>query len=345
MATKVLGKVIPEEIAARLDLDGLSKGQTEYVDMEFRKVRHADLVWRAPFRDSWLYVVFLFEAQSTPDWRMPARILLETALIYDDLLARDPEVQKRRKLPPVLPIVVYVGEQPWPGATRMEDLLAGDARGFLPFALGQEFMLVWEVDEAKALASADTPWAAGLRLRYTRDRAEFGEAYAKLRELLPEDGAASRALATWVRSALIDDGAKEEEVKRLQKLGDLEPVVHTFWGAERLAERRKGRAEGRKEGRKEGRREGRKEGRKEGRREAARARREQRVTLVRLAGRKFGSETADGLASLLEGVSDPERVAEIADLIIDCTSGRDFLAQAARRGQSEDGSRPSVIKP
>ena len=252
MATKVLGKVIPEEIAARLDLD-------------------------------------------------------------------------------------YVGEQPWPGATRMEDLLAGDARGFLPFALGQEFMLVWEVGEAKALASADTPWAAGLRLRYTRDRAEFGEAYAKLRELLPEDGAASRALATWIRSALIDDGAKEEEVKRLQKLGDLEPVVHTFWGAERLAERRKGRAEGRKEGRKEG--------RQEGRREVARARREQRVTLVRLAGRKFGSETADGLASLLEGVSDPERVAEIADLIIDCTSGRDFLAQAARRGQSEDDSTPSVIKP
>ena len=75
------------------------------------------------------------------------------------------------------------------------------------------------------LVSADTSWAARSRLRCTRDRAEFGEACAKLRELLPEDGPASRALAAWVRSALIDDGAKEAEVKRLQKLGDLEQAA------------------------------------------------------------------------------------------------------------------------
>ena len=330
--------MIPAEIAARLDLDGLSKGQTEYVDLEFRKVRHADLVWRAPFRDTWLYVVFLFEAQSKPDWRMPARILLETALVYDDLLARDPEVRRRRKLPPVLPIVVYVGEGPWPWPTRMEDLLAGEARAILPLALGQEFVLVWEAAEARALASADTSWAAGLRLRYTRDRGEFVEAYGRLRELLPEDGVASRALATWVRSALIEDGAKEAEVSRLQRLGDLERVAQTFWGAERLAERRKGRAEGRAVGRAQGRKEGRREA-------AARARREQRATLVRQAGRKFGSETAEGLASLLEGVGDSGRVAEIADLIIDCTSGGDFLARAAERGTPEDGSTPSTPEP
>ena len=342
LAERVLGKVVPAEIASRLDLDGLSKGQTEYVDLEFRKVRHADLVWRAPFRDTWLYVVFLFEAQSKPDWRMPARILLETALVYDDLLARDPEVRRRRKLPPVLPIVVYVGEGPWPWPTRMEDLLAGEARAILPFALGQEFVLVWEALEARALASADTSWAAGLRLRYTRDRGEFVKAYGRLRELLPEDGVASRALAAWVRSALIEDGAKEAEVSRLQRLGDLERVAQTFWGAERLAERRKGRAEGRAVGRAQGRAQGRKEGRRE---EAARARREQRATLVRQAGRKFGSETAEGLAALLEGVGDSGRVAEIADLIIDCTSGGDFLARAARLGTPEGGSTPGAAKP
>ena len=216
----------------------------------------------------------------------------------------------------------------------MEDLLAGEARAILPFALGQEFVLVWEALEARALASADTSWAAGLRLRYTRDRGEFVKAYGRLRELLPEDGVASRALAAWVRSALIEDGAKEAEVSRLQRLGDLERVAQTFWGAERLAERRKGRAEGRAVGRAQGRKEA-----------TARARREQRATLVRQAGRKFGSETAEGLASLLEGVGDSERVAEIADLIIDCTSGGDFLARAARLGTPEGGSTPGAAKP
>ena len=86
-------------------------------------------------------------------------------------------------------------------------------------------------------------------------------------------------------------------------------------------------------------------GRAQGRKEAARARREQRATLVRQAGRKFGSETAEGLASLLERVSDSGRVAEIADLIIDCASGTDFLAQAARRATPETGSTPSAAKP
>ena len=106
-----------------------------------------------------------------------------------------------------------------------------------------------------------------------------------------------------MRNGLIDDGAKEEDMENVQEWGDLEPVVHSFWGAERLAARRKGREEGRE--------------------------REQ-AALVRLARRKFGAETAEGLASLLAGVSDSERVGEIADLIIDCEIADDLLAQAAR---------------
>ena len=229
-----LRKHVFGRIVADVELAKLRKGPTEYVDSKSRTVRHADMVWKAPFRDSWLYVVFLFEAQSTVDWRMPMRILLETALVYEEL-AKEPEVQKRRKLPPVLPIVVYLGAKPWDAPTRLEEMLAE-------------------------------------------------EAMAELREL--EDLAS--------------------------------PVVETWWAAERREARRKGLEEGRREGRRQGRQEG-----------EARARLERRATLVRLARRKFGSETAEGLAALLEGAADLEGVAEVADLIIDCGSGRDFLAQAA----------------
>ncbi len=321
LAAHVLGKIVPGELAERVDLARLSKTQTEYVDPKSRTVRHADLVWRAPLHDSWLYVVFLFEAQSTPEPRMAARILLETALVYDELLARDPDVRKQGKLPPVLPIVVYGGDAPWRGPTRVEDLLADEALAFLPYALGHTFVLVDEAKEAQALETADTAREAALQLRYARSGAEFEEALAKCRELMPEAGQASRALAAWVRRALIDDGAKEADMENVQELRDLEPVVHSFWGAERLAARREGRAEGLAEGREEG-------------------REREQATLIRLARRKFGAETADRLASLVAGVSDPERVGEIADLIIDCASGADFLAQAARNGQPEAGAAP-----
>ena len=319
MVDEFLRKHVFGRIVADVELAKLRKGPTEYIDSKSRTVRHADMVWKAPFRDSWLYVVFLFEAQSTVDWRMPMRILLETALIYEEL-AKDPEVRKRRKLPPVLPIVVYLGAKPWDAPTRLEEMLTEEAKAFLPFALGYEFLLVSEAEEAKALTRADTPRTAGLRLRYARDRAEFDEALAVLRELLPEDSPARRALVEWVRSSMIEDGAKEEEMAKLRELGDLEsPVVDTWWAAERREARRKGLEEGRRQGREEGRQEG-----------EARARLEQRATLVRLARRKFGSETAEELAALLEGAADLEGVAEVADLIIDCTSGRDLLARAAR---------------
>ena len=117
------------------------------------------------------------------------------------------------------------------------------------------------------------------------------------------------------------------KVQRLEDLGG--PVVDS-WFAKRLRESgRKERAEGLAEGRREGRREA-----------ESRARRDQRATLVRLARRKFGVETAKELAALLEGVSDPDRVAEVADLIIDCTSGPELLVRSQPDGLQKE---PSLI--
>ena len=98
---------------------------------------------------------------------------------------------------------------------------------------------------------------------------------------------------------------------RVQRLEDLGGPVVDSWFAKRLRE------SGRKE-------------RAEGRREAeARARQNLRATLVRQARRKFGVETAEELAALLEGVPGSDRLAEVADLIIDCASGPELLARAA----------------
>ena len=143
-----------------------------------------------------------------------------------------------------------------------------------------------------------------------------------LAELVSPDDPAIEALAAWVHSLMIEAGAKEEDVAKVQRLEDLGGPVVDSWFAKRL----------RKSGRKE-RAEGLEEGRAEGRREAeARARRDQRATLVRQARRKFGVETAEELAALLERVSDPDRLAEVADLIIDCTSGPELLARSSPAG-------------
>ena len=91
----------------------------------------------------------------------------------------------------------------------------------------------------------------------------------------------------------------------LKTLDDLEkPVVDTWWAAERREARRKGLQEGRREGRQE--------------------------AVIRSATRKFGRETARRLAKVLEGVSDSEQVGLAGDLVIDCATGEELLAEAAK---------------
>ena len=62
----------------------------------------------------------------------------------------------------------------------------------------------------------------------------------------------------------------------------------------------------------------------------ARARADERALLCRQAGRKFGGQAADRLAARIDGVTDPERLAEVGDWIIDCGTEAEFLARAGR---------------
>ena len=62
----------------------------------------------------------------------------------------------------------------------------------------------------------------------------------------------------------------------------------------------------------------------------ARARADQRAQLRRQAGRKFGERAAERLSELIRGVTDPDRLAEVGDWIIDCGTEAEFLARAGR---------------
>ena len=56
----------------------------------------------------------------------------------------------------------------------------------------------------------------------------------------------------------------------------------------------------------------------------------QAILLRRQTTRKFGSATADELDRLLDARSDPDHLARIADVILECDSGEDFIARVRR---------------
>ena len=60
----------------------------------------------------------------------------------------------------------------------------------------------------------------------------------------------------------------------------------------------------------------------------AQARADERALLCQLAGRKFGGQAAARLSAQIEGETDPQRLAEVGDWIIDCGTEAEFLNRA-----------------
>ena len=139
------------------------------------------------------------------------------------------------------------------------------------------------------------PWPENLR-RVMRDlvRRFPGPEFAELR----------MALSTWVAGAAEAWQIPEEELARMQTTMEEE----TMW--ERVSEMRE-----------QVHRDGVQQGLERGRAE------ERRSLVGRLATRKFGAETAEQLSRVLEDIADPERLAEVADAIIDCDTDAELFAR------------------
>lgn len=60
---------------------------------------------------------------------------------------------------------------------------------------------------------------------------------------------------------------------------------------------------------------------------AAQARADERALLCRQADRKFGGRAAQRLSARIDGVTDPKRLAEVGDWIIDCGTEAEFLTR------------------
>lgn len=58
---------------------------------------------------------------------------------------------------------------------------------------------------------------------------------------------------------------------------------------------------------------------------------DERALLCRLAGRRFGAETAQRLADLLEGLKAADELAVVGDWIVDCETGADLLSRVRTR--------------
>ena len=144
MIEELLRGFVREQWVDELDFDTLERKNGSYVSDDLRE-REDDIIWRLKWRgaDDWMYVYFLIEFQSEHDWFMAIRVWNYLSLLYQDLI-RTGEVGDRR-LPPVLPMVVYRGEQRWKAPLDVKELIRTPPPGLVRYLPSLRYLLLEEV--------------------------------------------------------------------------------------------------------------------------------------------------------------------------------------------------------
>ena len=145
--------------------------------------------------------------------------------------------------------------------------------------------------------------SALIALENCRSAADLKRAVDALVDWLqePEARGLKRSFGEWIRQVLVPRGFGSAELPPMPHLEEVQTM---------LAERVKEWTE---------------EWFQEG---LERGRAEERALLCRMTARKFGAEAAETLSGLLDGVTDPDRLNEIGDWIIECDMGADLLERA-----------------
>ncbi len=293
-----------------LDFETLRRLNKEYIDENLRE-RASDIVWKVQWKGKWLYLLMLIEFQSTIDPFMTVRMLSYISLMYQDIIKEDGEVRRSKKLPPVLPMILYAGDKPWNAAVNFNQFVPDN----LPIILKkyQPGLECWLLDEGRYIIDKsdgnDNLVTSLVAIEQCQESSEIPERVRRLGERLQgqEFDSLRRAFAVYINRVLI-----EKKILPQSTANELGGVVNMLsrnidiW-------KQKAIAEGLQEGREKGLQEGRQEGRQEG----------EFAMLKRLITKRFGTLSV-AQEQTLKGKSADELL-ELAEKVLDAQSIKDVL--------------------
>ena len=244
MIQDLLREIVGERWVERIDL-----GSGERVDASFVSPRHenreSDVIWKFRRQDGGepVYVYILLEFQSRPDVSMPVRLMGYESLFYQSLMAGQPAAGWR-KLPLVIPVVVYNGREPWNVATDLGSLIGELDPSAEVYRPQLRYRLV---DESaypdEDLAAMNSPVADLFRIEKSRDWWEVRSSVHRLQQSLPPAEASLReTFETWLRKVILPRfGLSQEKDFTLEEIATMLAENIERWDREI-------REEGRQEG-------------------------------------------------------------------------------------------------
>ncbi|MFL6234519.1 MAG: Rpn family recombination-promoting nuclease/putative transposase, partial [Thermoanaerobaculia bacterium] len=227
MIQDLLREIVGEQWVERIDFASGEKVDASFVSSRYES-RESDVIWKFRRQDGGepVYVYILMEFQSRPDPSMPVRFMGYESLFYQSLMAGQPEAASR-KLPPVIPVLLYNGQEPWNVATDLGSLI-GDLDPSAEIYRPQlRYRLVDEAAYSREeLAALSSPVADLFRIEKSRDWLEVRASVHRLRQSIPPGEAALRgAFETWLRKVILPRfGLSLDEVSALT-LEELETML------------------------------------------------------------------------------------------------------------------------
>ncbi|MCL2054179.1 MAG: Rpn family recombination-promoting nuclease/putative transposase [Oscillospiraceae bacterium] len=113
-----LKKYIAEPWTAQIDPTQMERIDKSFITQEYRK-RDSDLIYKLKLNGEDTYFYVLMELQSSVDFTMPFRLLRYMVELLNDVFKNTKEEIRERKgfkLPAVVPIILYNGEDSWTAA-------------------------------------------------------------------------------------------------------------------------------------------------------------------------------------------------------------------------------------
>jgi hypothetical protein len=234
---------------------------------------------------------------------MAVRMLVYVGLLYQDLI-RAGRLAADKRLPPVLPVVLYNGKPRWRAAEDIAELVAKAPAGLDRYRPSLRYLLLDEGRYAESdLAPLRNLAAALFRLENSRTPHDVEQVLAALAEWLkaPEQASLGRAFTVWLKRVLLPGRLPGVEFNHLNELQEVKSML-----AERVIEWTE---EWKKQGRQEG--------------EAIGVAKGEATLLQKLLEKRFGTLDEGILQRLAE--ADPETLLRWGERIFQASTAEEVL--------------------
>ena len=115
---------VPAYIRRRIDFNSLKIEPNSYISKEHKEII-SDILYSVQVDNRLGYIYLLCEHQSTPAILMPYRLMKYLFGIFDHHLKKQKGKEQHKRLPIVLPLILYNGkESPYPYSTNFYDVFA-----------------------------------------------------------------------------------------------------------------------------------------------------------------------------------------------------------------------------